>query len=122
MRSDEVVGRLANGAHPLLERTRDVQRPGRLSAEAPQLTEDRRDGEGGEGKAARGIEAPDGLDQPYEGHLLEVLERDVRPGVAPSEASRERAVTEDERLEVARMVAGVEAAQQALGRLVPERA
>ena len=54
---------------------RDPQHPGAVAEVALELAEDGRDRERAERRAARGIEAIDGLDETEPGDLLEVLER-----------------------------------------------
>ena len=67
-----------------------MQRPALVAEVALQLAQDRGRGVARELRAALGLEAVDGLDQPEARHLDQVVERLVRVGVAQRQVARER--------------------------------
>ena len=83
-----------------LDRTRDMHGPARVTTEAAQLAEDRRQRERGERHAAAGVEAAGGLDEAEICDLLEVFAPLAGAGVAVCEPARQPPVFEHERLDV----------------------
>ena len=70
----EHLRRLLAAEVQLLQAPRDADSPGLVTEVALDLPDDRRGGEGGELEPARGVEALDRQEEPYETHLHHVLE------------------------------------------------
>ena len=75
---------------PLLDRTRDADRPARVAEVALDLAEDRRHREARERRAAVELVAVDRLDEPDARHLDQVVDRLAGGAVAPRELARQR--------------------------------
>ena len=82
----------------LLEVARHAHRPALVTKVTLELAEDGGDGERGERRLARGVEALDGLQQPERGDLDQVVERLAGALVAARKLARERQEALDQRL------------------------